>query len=126
MSYFGAVVSGDTLDYKEGSLLVGYYQGENALEILDMKMMMLRETIGWDNLTSGNKGHFHIYSSQFLNKEDAVLAGSWRINDLRLFRKKEKGRSLIISKANPIHWILTSRTWLPECFVRPFRRKMTG
>lgn len=115
MSHLGAAISGDTLDIKGSSLLVGYYQGESALEILDLKMMKVRDSINWNNLETGKKGHFHIYSSQFLNKEDGILAGSWRPNDLRLFGRKSEGRSLIIFR-----FALQSGSKCPEYGCRGF------
>ena len=103
------MVSGDTLDIKGNTLLVGNYQGDKALQLFDLGMLKEKEFVPWLKSDTGKKGNCHIYTAQFANNEDAIVAGSWKSNDLRLYERNQEGKEIIIHEVEDISWGLASR-----------------
>lgn len=79
------MVSGDTLDFKSGTLLVGNYQGDCAFQLYDTKMCKEASRIPWQPVPSKSSASFHIYFSQFFKSpgDTDFIGGSYKSHQLR-------------------------------------------
>lgn len=85
---YGPMICGDSLDYKNGTILTGSWRNEDQLELWDLKMMKRIGVIAWEEFEENirNKSKSYIYTCQFQKaKGNYIIAGSTGNNEIRLF-----------------------------------------
>lgn len=63
-SVFGLHVAGDSIDYRNGQLLIGCYAAKNQIQIWDFNKFTLKEGINWASSEDKDKVAY-VYSSSF-------------------------------------------------------------
>lgn len=84
---FGPQVSGETIDMKDDTILVGNYQGSSAIQLIDFKSFKEYSALKWNKPGTNTSSSFHLYSTMFSKADNdmSILAGSWKNNDLRFY-----------------------------------------
>ena len=86
-SIFGVCLMGDSLDYKNGKILIGNQKKKEQLQLYDYKSRGLLNYIDWE---PGYKlDCVNVYTAQFCkNNDDLILAGaSGGYNQMKIFSK---------------------------------------
>jgi WD40 repeat protein len=63
-SVFGPHVAGDSIDYKNGEILIGCYAAKNQIQIWDYNKFTMREGITWSNNNEKDKVAY-VYAASF-------------------------------------------------------------
>lgn len=80
----GTSVSGDTIDIKNGKILVGSYRDEDQLELYDLGKRKKIRDIYWED--TYNPKNVLIYGCQFSkNNDHSILAGCCGLDEVRVF-----------------------------------------
>lgn len=105
--YTGPKVSPDSIDCRSGQVLLGHQTSQSPLEILDLRSFKPILSIPWVNPSNGSPSPCLISSAQFLNKQMAVLAGSYRTPDLRLYKQTSPAHHQGIKPHEPYYLAMT-------------------
>ena len=87
-SMFGVCLMGDSLDYKNGQILIGNKKNKEQLQLYDYKTRGLLKIIDWE--VGYKLDGINVYTAQFCKKnDDLIMAGvSGGFNQMKIFSKK--------------------------------------
>lgn len=86
---FGVCLMGDSLDYKNGQILIGNQKNKEQIQLYDYKSRNLLKVINWE--MGCKMDGINVYTAQFSKKNgDYIVAGSsGGFNQMKIFSKKE-------------------------------------
>lgn len=73
-------MAGDSIDYKNGELLIGCYAAKDQVQVWDWNTLKLKQAITWTSIEDKDKVAY-VYACCFSPKDsNTILAGACGIN----------------------------------------------
>eukprot|EP01017_Pseudomicrothorax_dubius_P006405 TRINITY_DN1181_c0_g2_i2.p1 TRINITY_DN1181_c0_g2~~TRINITY_DN1181_c0_g2_i2.p1 ORF type:complete len:302 (+),score=47.44 TRINITY_DN1181_c0_g2_i2:311-1216(+) len=88
---YGPTISGDSLDYSQGTILTGSYRNKDQLQLWDFGTGKVIQNIDW----GGNSEQVYIYAAQFSKfVPHYIIAGCSGANQVRIFDRSQRNKAV--------------------------------